>query len=123
VAPTEPATPIPIASPIAQAPPDVDVEDTDGDGSERVTLDGSASTDPGGGALTYTWTIPIETETGEPAEKVLSTDAIAGITLPVGEYTITLTVTDAHGATATDQVTVRVLPAPTSATPAGASVP
>jgi hypothetical protein len=108
--PTEPATPVPIASPVAQAPPDLEIADADGDGSERVTLDGSASANAAGGALTYEWTVSIQTETVEQGETLLSTGAIADITLSVGEHSITLTVTDAHGATATDQVTVRVLP-------------
>jgi hypothetical protein len=112
VQPTEPGTPIPNASPVAEAPPDVEVVDADGDGMEQVTLDGTASNDPDGDALTFAWTIPDDTENGDSAGDLLSTDAIAEISLPVGEHAITLTVTDVHGATATDQMTVRILPAP-----------
>ncbi|MCH8889971.1 MAG: hypothetical protein IH827_02650, partial [Myxococcales bacterium] len=43
-------------APIADAGGDVTVTDNDGGGSEPVHLDGSASTDPGGGTIaTYEW--------------------------------------------------------------------
>jgi uncharacterized repeat protein (TIGR01451 family) len=78
-----------------------------------VTLNGTGSSDPDGDTLTYAWTIgnllppPILFwSTGS------STGAITGPTpsgpLPVGTHTITLTVTDGHGGTASDTVVVTV---------------
>jgi hypothetical protein len=96
------------ASPVAVAPVDLTQVDTDGNGVELVRLDGSASTDPDGDALTWRWSQMGTNELGEPVELVLSTDQIAEITLSAGEYTITLTVADPSGASHADDVRVRV---------------
>ena len=113
---TETPTPVPNASPVAQAPPDLTVVDDDGDGSQRVSLDGTASSDPDGDALSYAWTAPDEqapsNNAATPSETLLSTEAVADLTLPVGEHTITLTVTDPFGANATDVVIVIIEPTP-----------
>jgi hypothetical protein len=84
--------------PVADAGPDQTVTDTDGDGFVTVTLDGSASFDPDGGAITlYQW-----------ATQPASADPTFMPALAVGTHTIALTVTDDEGATDTDQVVVTV---------------
>lgn len=68
---------------------------------ETVTLDGSASSDPEGDVLGYAWSVAgVRIATGvNPAIGPLE----------VGVYTVTLTVTDSHGATATDNMTITVV--------------
>jgi nitrous oxidase accessory protein NosD len=70
-----------------------------------VALDGSQSSDPDSGdTLTYAWATP----GGNPAT---GATAQANVTYPVGgPYTATLTVTDSKGLTATDSVTITVIP-------------
>ncbi len=63
-----------------------------------VTLDGSASSDPDGDALTYAWTWA-----GGTAAGVSPT-----VTLPRGTTALTLTVTDGFGGSATDDVAITV---------------
>lgn len=72
--------------PVARAGDDQVVECTGHDGAQ-VTLDGSASSDPDGDELTYTWTWPNGSATG----------AVASVTLPLGSHCITLTVRDPSG--------------------------
>lgn len=62
-----------------------------------VTLDGSASTDPEGGALSYLWTLD---------GQVVGTSAVVQIDLTSGNYSFTLKVTDDHGASASDNMVV-----------------
>jgi hypothetical protein len=64
-----------------------------------VSLDASASSDPDGDALAYTWSGPFGTLTGA---------SISPVFLP-GVHTVTLTVDDGHGATAADTVQVTVV--------------
>ncbi|HKQ96705.1 MAG TPA: hypothetical protein VJV75_02405, partial [Candidatus Polarisedimenticolia bacterium] len=92
--------------PGADAGPDQVIECTGPDGA-AVTLDGSASTDPEDGALEYAWIGPFGTATGPTPT----------VTVPLGTWTIVLTVTDAEGATSMDSliVTVRDTVAPTIA--------
>ncbi len=88
------------APPVANAGFDQGLTDTDGSGSEAVTLDGSASNDPDGSLASYSWTgtsVPVPTTGVSPA-----------VTLPVGAHNITLTVTDNDGATAVDVVVVTI---------------
>jgi subtilisin family serine protease/subtilase family serine protease len=85
--------------PVASAGPDQTVTDTNGDGVESVTLDGSASSDPDGSIVSYEW---------REDSTVLSAEASASIFLAVGTHTLTLQVTDDHGATGTDTVVVTV---------------
>jgi hypothetical protein len=84
-------------TPGANAGPDQTVECA-GPGGSSVTLNGAGSSDPDGDALTYTWTGPFGTETGvSPA-----------VTIPLGTHTVTLTVDDGNGETATDDVVITV---------------
>jgi hypothetical protein len=92
--------------PVANAGVDQTVTDTDNSGMEDVTLNGSASFDPdGGGIVSYEW---------KEGATVLGATASINPSLPVGVHTITLTVTDDEGATASDdvQITVNAPPPP-----------
>ena len=64
-----------------------------------VTLNGSASSDPDGDTLKYTWTGPFGIASGVKAT----------VTLPLGTNVITLTVTDPFRASAMDMVTIKVV--------------
>ncbi|MCK5712164.1 MAG: hypothetical protein KAI25_05575, partial [Hyphomicrobiaceae bacterium] len=91
-------------SPIANAGPDQTYEDSGGNGSEQVALDGSGSSDPDNNIADFLWTWQAQEHDysigGETPE----------ITLPVSAtpYTITLTVTDSDGLTDTDTVAITV---------------
>lgn len=82
-------------APVANAGPDqtVGVKGK----TTTVTLDGSASSDPEGGALSYNWTLDGQT---------VGTGALLQVDVSTGIHTFTLTVTDDHGATASDTVVV-----------------
>ena len=84
--------------PVASAGPDETVECSGHDGTQ-VTLNGTDSSDPDGDALTFRWTGPFGTVTG-PTPTVV---------LPEGASTITLTVTDELGASASDTVVMTVV--------------
>ncbi|TRZ53530.1 MAG: VWA domain-containing protein [Dehalococcoidia bacterium] len=83
--------------PVASAGPDQTITDTDGDGQESVTLDGSGSDDSDGTIANWVWT-----EGGTQ----IATGETPTVTLSVGTHTITLTVTDNDSATDTDEVTI-----------------
>lgn len=85
------------APPVANAGLDRTIEATAPNTS--VTLDGTASTDPDGDALTYTWTGPFGTATG----------AQPTVLLPLGTHTITLTVDDGNGETDSDTVVIKLV--------------
>ncbi len=84
-------------APVAVAGADIVIESDDG--SETVTLDGSASYDPNGDALTYSWTLD---------GTVVSTDVSFSYDLTLGDYTFTLTVSDGE-LTSSDDVVVSVI--------------
>src|SRR5205085_1600743 len=85
------------ASPVADAGPDQTLECTGG--STSVMLDGTGST-PGSGTITsYTWTEGATT---------LGTGAMLTASLPTGSHTITLTVVDTGGGSATDDVVINI---------------
>lgn len=97
--------------PIANAGPD-QVVSAGASCQATVTLNGTASSDPEGDALTYTWT----TENLLPPPIVLSGGGSGGAvtgpmptgSVPVGTFTILLTVSDGRRGTATDTVTLTV---------------
>jgi chitinase len=71
-----------------------------------IALDGSASSDPDGDALTYSWT---------DHGIVIATTAVANVKLPVGIHLIALTVSDGKGginSTAAQSVTINAPPPP-----------
>ena len=87
-------------APLAYAGLNQIVEDLDGNGSEAVTLDGSASSDPDGTIDSYQWTV---------ADTLLASGVSPTVNLELGEHHITLTVTDDLGNSASDIVQITVL--------------
>lgn len=85
-------------APTANAGIDQAVSDSDGTGSETVTLNGSGS-DTDGTIASYQW---------KEGANVIGNTATITPDLPVGVHAITLTVTDNGGATGTDDVVVTV---------------
>lgn len=94
------STPTPPANepPTADAGEDQTVE-CEGNSSAEVTLDGSGSSDPDDDELSYDWT-----EGGSP----IATGVSPTLSLGLGTHTITLTVDDGNGETATDEVVIIV---------------
>ncbi|MCC6790708.1 MAG: peptidoglycan DD-metalloendopeptidase family protein [Thermomicrobiales bacterium] len=95
-------------APVADAGPDQSLTDGDGNGSQAVALDGTASSDPDQGALSYSW---------KNGSTTIGSGASPSVTLSVGTHTITLTVTDPQGLSASDTVVVTVNPGETPSTP------
>ncbi len=85
-------------APTADAGPDQTVQTATG--SATVTLNGTGSSDPDGDALTYVWT--------EDGAQIVTGDS-PSVDLAMGTHTITLTVSDPYGATATDTVEVKIV--------------
>jgi beta-glucanase (GH16 family) len=85
--------------PIANAGPDIFQLDEDKDGKELVYLDGSSSAHHTGEISSYQWTID---------EEVVGTSPLVTIELDRGVYTATLTVTDAKGRQANDEVLITI---------------
>lgn len=75
--------------------------DTDGDGTQPISLDASASADGDGTIASYAWLIE---------GKSIAAGATARPSLKVGAHTVTLAVTDNQGAQGFHAVQVRVLP-------------
>ncbi len=103
--------------PIANAGPDQTVTAA-ANGLATVNLDGSASSDPDGDTLTFTWAGPFGMVTG----------AMPQVTLPVGDSVLQLTVDDGKGGTASSDVTITVNPAadttpPVVTPPASITIP
>jgi len=86
-------------APVADAGADQTVTDTDDNGSENVTLDGSGSSDSDGTIASYVW---------EENSSQIATGSGPTVSMTTGTHTITLTVTDDDDATDTDSVTVKV---------------
>jgi len=85
--------------PVADAGNDQELTDTDGNGYETVTLDGTNSYDTDGTIVYYEW---------KEGNTTLGTTAIIYPTLDIGTHVITLTVTDDDDATDSDEVTITV---------------
>ena len=85
------------APPVAVAGPDQTVV-ANSSCAAVVALDGTASSDPDGDPLTYSWTGSFGTVSG----------ATASVSLPAGTHVITLTVGDGRGASATDTLLATV---------------
>lgn len=93
-------------APLAVAGADLVVADVDSDGEQDFVLDGSSSFDPGGSIVAYQW----QSFDG----MVLSDEAVAVISRPLGTYTMTLVVTDDEGLTDSDSTVVIVSEAQTT---------
>jgi len=87
-------------TPIANAGVDRTIPDTDGDGKETVTLDGSASSDDGT-IVSYVWK-----ENDIPLEN--ANQVISEVELTVGVHTIVLEVTDDENKVGTDNVVITI---------------
>jgi hypothetical protein len=85
--------------PLAEAGDYLVVSDTNNDGFETISFDGTGSSDPDGSIASYNWT-----ENGQ----TISNSATFTKALPIGRHLIYLTVTDNSGNAATDlrEVTV-----------------
>jgi hypothetical protein len=88
-------------APVANAGPDQTVS-AGVDGKATVTLNGSASTDPNSDTLTYEWTGPFSENNGRV------NGSGPAVTLPIGNHTLTLKVTDTGALSSTDTVSVKV---------------
>lgn len=85
--------------PVADAGPPRFATDSDGDGSETLTLNGANSFDPDGAIMSYEWTL---------GEVVIGTSPVLELDVPVGTSTATLIVTDEDGAARSDSVLLTV---------------
>ncbi len=83
----------------SHAGPDQSLVDADGNGSESVILNGSASTAGASPIVSYQWT-----EAGNP----IASGVNPTVLLTIGTHTLTLTITDAAGATHTDTVVITI---------------
>ena len=86
-------------APIADAGDDQSVIDTDDNGSQSVSLDGSGSYDTNGSIVSYTW---------KEDTTVLAYGETNDVILDVGSHTISLEVVDDNGAGDTDIVMIQV---------------
>ena len=87
------------SDPVADAGQDQTVHDTDLNGSETVTLDGSGSSDSDGSIVSWVW---------KEGENQIATGETAQVVLAAGTHSVTLTVTDNCEATDDDTVTIDV---------------
>ena len=91
--------------PLAVAGPNQWIPDRDGNGTEQVTLDGSASHDTDGSIVTWEWT---------QGATSLGSGATLGSSFAAGSHNVVLTVTDDGNATDTDNVVITVYSIPTT---------
>jgi hypothetical protein len=85
--------------PIANAGPDQAISVNGSPSTVSVTLDGRQSSDANGPIASYVWTL---------GGNQIATGANPTVSIPNAPATITLTVTDAHGATRTDTVYIAI---------------
>jgi len=97
--------------PVADAGPDQSVTDSNEDGSENVTLDGSGSSDSDGTISSYVWT---------EAGSQIATGSGPTVGFDVGSHTVVLTVTDDDDDTDTDTVIITVSAPPNTSPTADA---
>jgi len=90
----------PNALPVADAGSPQTIVDGGADGIESVTLDGSASYDPDGFIVSYTWY--------DASKEVIATGPQPTVNFLIGEHVLTLEVEDERFAVASDTVTVTV---------------
>ncbi len=95
-------------APTANAGPDRNVPDSDGQPGETVTLDGSASTDTDGTIVSYEWIRLIDADNFE----ALGTGPTITVTLPDGTNDIRLNVIDNAGNRSSDQAVISVAAVP-----------
>ncbi len=88
-------------APVANAGGNETFVDLDNDGFAMVILDGSASLDPDGTLVSYEWFEGLTP---------IATGAMPGIPLSLGQHTMTLRVTDNDENTASDVVTLIIVP-------------
>jgi V8-like Glu-specific endopeptidase len=86
------------ADPVANAGPDITVADLDGNDSVTVVLDASASTDADDDIVSYAWTWPGGSASGQLAE--------GSFPATNNTLTVSLTVTDSLGGISTDTLTL-----------------
>jgi endonuclease/exonuclease/phosphatase family metal-dependent hydrolase len=91
--------------PVANAGPDLLLADFDGTGFEPVLFDGSASYDPDGEIVLYTWRLGAQTLASVAQPTVV-------VDLPVGVHEVVLTVTDDRGDTDSDDLIVTIVGRP-----------
>lgn len=84
---------------IAEAGPDISFNDTDSNGTELITLNGSGSVDSYGTITSYSW---------RKNGVLLASGIKPSVFFAVGVHTVTLTITNEQGASASDDVTVAV---------------
>jgi glucuronoarabinoxylan endo-1,4-beta-xylanase len=87
------------SAPVADAGIDQTLTDTDNNGRESITLDGSASSDPDGTVAIFTWS---------EAGKEIASGINPTFEIGTGIHHILLTITDNDGATAKDSLVVTV---------------
>jgi hypothetical protein len=87
--------------PVADAGEDYQITDSDGNGTETITLDGSGSSDPDGTIQVYEW---------KEGGIILGSSVSLVLPFSLGTHTVTLTVTDKQGAMDSDTTEVNVLP-------------
>ena len=89
--------------PIADPGPDRTVIDSDGNGNEVVTLDGSASVDPDGTITSFEW---------RDGPVTIGTSAVITQTLALGSHAFTLIVTDNDGDSVVGSIVITVIDPP-----------
>ncbi|MDA0196775.1 MAG: PKD domain-containing protein [Bacteroidetes bacterium] len=76
---------------------DVFTGDTDNDGMEEISLDGSMSNDPDGNIISFEWILD---------DEVIGTDEIISHVFSLGSHTVKLTVTDNDDNKSTEQIVI-----------------
>jgi len=96
------------SAPTADAGPDINTADIDGDGEEPVVLDGGNSFDSDGSIISYEWRIGGNT---------IGYESVLEYAFSVGSHDVTLWVTDNGNLSSSDVVRVEVSAGPTQITP------